>query len=389
VNIAIRTVAFGVLCLASVQAHAQQTVTVDWDTHTVTSAPISVSGTTAVTVEVDNINDYLYSYNGMIVVSGSQTPASLIPAAPPAPGPCTDASVEAKFASINEKRIDPMAGLASDATPASISLGAFLVEYKKARAFMDLLTDQALSGCSQTNLDFTTFWKSNSAAFLKQDSSPHKLLFTASLEPLTNYQIKVSEKYNGVLTALTCDPTSKSTGGCAIEYDPTNDILSNSQGFLVTTLPAYSFARANVPGSTDSVLQVTTTKPARVAVAAVFNVRIPFPYLERRSANYRTALTFGPAYQLDAPDQTANRLGFFFGLSLLMYKHFVLTPGVHLAQYSQYPAGFTHDGQDIPASFTGPLTSTSKNTLKFGVLLSFKDWSIVKTTSQGNVTAPK
>jgi hypothetical protein len=81
----------------------QQTVRIDWDTHTITSPPITVNGTTSVAVEIDNINDYLYTYNGLVIALGNQQPAFGpgfgAPAAPPA-GPCTNGKVEENLSKI-------------------------------------------------------------------------------------------------------------------------------------------------------------------------------------------------------------------------------------------------------------------------------------------------
>jgi hypothetical protein len=176
--------------------------------------------------------------------------------------------------------MDPFNGGAGGGVPATISLAKFQAEYLGNRAFMDRLEAADIAGCSAAYLKLVKYWQLNAANWAKLDGSQHRLLFSTSLEPLTNYQVVVTEKYNGASTSLTCAAGQKATGSCAVEFDPTNDILSNSQGFLATTLPGYTYARATVPGSTDSVLQVDSTKPARVAVAAVFNVRIPIPYLE-------------------------------------------------------------------------------------------------------------
>lgn len=121
-----------------------QTVTVDWNTRSITSPPISVNERTTVTVQVNNINDYLYSYNATVVAAGSEQPAIYIAAVA---GPCADATVQAKFAAIDMKTLNP---LLAGGRPASTTLQAFQSEYYKDKAFMDSLTDAQMAGCSDS-----------------------------------------------------------------------------------------------------------------------------------------------------------------------------------------------------------------------------------------------
>lgn len=371
----------GIVCQA-VKAQ-QATIIIDWNTHQlVNPTPINIDSRAAVNVEVDSVNDYLYSYNGYIATTGVQTPPVHLLAA----GPCTNGSVESKLNSINIAALNP---LSAGGTPKSISLQVFETEYHQDKDFISTLKATDLTGCGDANVSKGTYLIANALAWAKLDGTAHKYQFQGTLEPLTNYQVTISEKYNGALTDVKCSATQPSGGTCAIQYNPSTDILTNSQGFLMTTLPGYSYARATVPNSTDAQLQVTSTGPVRVAAAALFNVQVPWPWLEKESYNYRLAFSFGPAYELDSNDQAGNRLGFFGGLSLVMYKRFVITPGVHIAQYSGFPSGFSKNGQDIPSSFTGSLNPTTKNTVKFGITLSFKDWNIVSSSSSGQVVAPK
>jgi hypothetical protein len=80
----------------------------------------------------------------------------------------------------------------------------------------------------------------------------------------------------------------------------------------------------------------------------------------------------------------------FAGLSFHLWKYMYLTGGVHIGDFADFPAGFTHAGQDIPASFTGNLTPTTRTTARFAFAITFKGFSIPtgNKQSQGTLKTP-
>jgi hypothetical protein len=48
----------------------------------------------------------------------------------------------------------------------------------------------------------------------------------------------------------------------------------------------------------------------------------------------------------------------------------------HIGQFADFPAGFNHNGQDIPASFTGALTPQTRTTARFAIAITFKGLNI-------------
>ena len=61
-----------------------------------------------------------------------------------------------------------------------------------------------------------------------------------------------------------------------------------------------------------------------------------------------------------------------------------LTPGFHVGQFADFPAGFTHSGQDIPPSFTGPLTPQTRTTARFAIGITFKGFNIPTGSSKSS-----
>lgn len=378
----IRAVVVSIVVCFGFNGFGQQTIVMDWATHSlVNPTPIEINNVTTVTVEVDNINDYLYSYNGYLTPTGAQVPK--LPNRGLAEVEC---KVQVAIDGMKMSLLNPLPS--GSGTPKAIPLQDFENEYLRDKNTIDALTTASSAGCPDAIKKSVDYLLANRQKWSAKYGTKHKYSFQATLEPLTNYQITITETYNGTPTDLKCDPKQATTGTCVIQYNPTNDILSNSQGFLITTLPGYSYARATVPNSTDAVLQVTKSGAARVAAVALFNVRLPWGADWLSHHNFAYGFSLGPVYQLDSSDQAGSRLGFFGGLSTILYKHVVVTPGVHIAQYSRYPTGFTHNGQDIPSTFTQDLTPITKNTVKFGLSITFKDWSIISSKSAGKVTAP-
>jgi glutamyl endopeptidase len=94
-------------------------------------------------------------------------------------------------------------------------------------------------------------------------------------------------------------------------------------------------------------------------------------------------LSVGPVYTLgNAPG--VSKLGLFVGGSVHLYRSFFLTPGVHIGEFADFPAGF-HQGSVIPSGF-GSLTPVTRNTAHFAMGITFKTASF-KKSSQSNGSA--
>lgn len=109
------------------------------------------------------------------------------------------------------------------------------------------------------------------------------------------------------------------------------------------------------------------------------------PALRRRTA---TVWQFQWVQSTSLNGTDVSRAGLFGGLSLSLWKYLYLTGGAHIGQYAGFPPGFTSAGQQIPASFTGQLTPTSRTTAKFAFGITFRGFSIPTGSKQssGQVT---
>jgi hypothetical protein len=58
-----------------------------------------------------------------------------------------------------------------------------------------------------------------------------------------------------------------------------------------------------------------------------------------------------------------------------------ISPGVHIGEFADYPAGFVN-GQQIPANF-GALTPVKRWTARFGIAITIKGWDVSKILTGG------
>lgn len=218
--------------------------------------------------------------------------------------------------------------------------------------------------------------------------SPHTYTIDTSLEPLNSYTIHIREYYADETSQprLTSACTQNGAASeCTIDYEPKNDILTASGGYLISELQARSYNRANIPGSTDAVLQVGGTGRVSSVLAALVNVKLPcfwgsswgrfVPPCSPDDNEWGWALSAGPVLQLGGSGQ-ATKAGLFGGISLHFWKYVYVTPGIHVGDFADFPAGFTKPGQDIPSSFTSPLTAQTRTSARFGLAITFKGFSI-------------
>ncbi|MGA8761674.1 MAG: hypothetical protein WB562_02200, partial [Candidatus Sulfotelmatobacter sp.] len=238
--------------------------------------------------------------------------------------------------------------------------------------------DQAYQQCktfiTQYGTDPAVLWvkRVDAAQGTSSSGAPaHSVDFTVNLEPNQNYEFKLQEDWKG-----------KSTDGGTMSWScGENDIVNLSVGPLITTLPYRTYVQQQVPTATgtQNELVVNGSTPVNVLGAALINIYPPFP-----KPNWTGfAFSVGPVYTLgDAPG--VSKLGLFVGGSFHLYRSFFLTPGIHIGQFADYPAGF-HQGSVIPSGF-GSLTPVTRNTAHFAIGITFKTTSF-KKSSQNNGAA--
>jgi len=385
------------------QTHAQQIVTILWASKQPQNAPITVDQSTPVHIVVTGVNDALYSYEGYVTAVPTTPPNINFPVttsgAPAAPAGCDDATTTLKAITqdmkswqlnpwLDEKGKDLSAG-----TPNSVSLKTTREFYATHIATKFALVSQAQAH----NCTLDSQW--NTINLFTQDwaqrlTRPHTYELDTTLAPFNEYTIHLVEyaydEIHNLRMTNACTQNGSATE-CTIKYQPQTNLLSASGGFLFSQLQSRTYTRANVPGMSDSVLQVNGTGRVNSLLTALVNVKFPcfwpkqpkIPPCAPDPDTWGWMFSVGPALQLSGSDQT-TRVGLFAGVSLHFWKYMYLTPGVHVGQFADFPAGFTHNGQDIPPSFTGALTARPRTTVRFAIGVTFKGFNIPTGSSKSS-----
>ena len=384
-------------------AYGQQTIRISWPSKQLISQPITVNGTTSVTTVVTEVNDILYSYEGWVTsvpVAPPIPPAALV-AAPPAGDPCADPASKLGTIEADWKKwqLNPWVDTKGNGVtvPQSVALATTMSYYKE--SIEQPLAGFSFGGCTSgasynaVKSKFDTLSAKNAEWLTKMSSSHTFTLTNQSLAPFNNYTIHLKE-YGSDSThppTLTnaCTDSKNNPTDCQIQYQPRTDLISTSGGFLFSELGSRSYVRQSVPNGTDAVLGVNGGGRVSSLLTALLNVQIP--YLgDLREGKLGLALSLGPALQLNSGSSGVSKVGMFTGLSLHFWKYVYLTGGAHIGDFADFPAGFTHAGQDIPSSFTGNLTPTTRTTARFAFGVTFRGFTIPtgNQQSQGKLTTP-
>ena len=370
---------------------AQQQVQIDWRTHKPVSPPITVDTTTHIMVVVLAVNDMLYSYSERVEAT-ARPPADIAPAifgaTRTAVAPeCKDLDTALTQLDTDFGKSSLKPNASSQDLPESIPLAVTKTAWAAAKQNIAQL-DPKTGQCTDQDLltrkiYYTTTIQSNWDA---ADRKQHTFTFATTLEALTDYSFFILEQYNGTTTAacISKNDAGKNVGvECQVSYKPASTIITMSGGFLLTELMSPTYDRANVPGSTDAVLTVSNTGSFRAALATLVNVKLPFC----ASEEWGCAVTAGPVFQLGSTSG-ASSIGVLVGVSFQLWRYLYITNGFHIGEYPDFPAGFSHAGQPIPAAFTGKLTPINRTTARFAIGLTLKGWTLAKanSTSQGTPT---
>jgi DNA-binding transcriptional MerR regulator len=188
---------------------------------------------------------------------------------------------------------------------------------------------------------------------------------------------------------LGADTTSISPANPVVfNYPAFYSQLSVSAGFLLTTLQARSYSSATAPDPSDatktqSVLKIDGSSHLRPAMVALLHYHLPVHWLD--GINQGVALSGGPVIEVANGKADTSKFGFFGGGTVHLWNRFFLTPGVHVGEFADFPQGFTHAGQIIPAN-TGTPTPTKRYTARFAFAITYKVKDLTSgsdTTQQG------
>lgn len=161
-------------------------------------------------------------------------------------------------------------------------------------------------------------------------------------------------------------------GSKTFHFDPSFGILSSSAGFLLTRLQTRSYASATAPDPSDmtktqNVLRVDYGAGIRPALVALLTGNVP----QVNSRNFGLGISAGPVFDITNGKADTSRFGIFGGLSFRFTPWVFLTPGVHFGEFADFPQGFSHSGQVIPAN-TGTPTPVKRYTARFAFGITFK-----------------
>jgi hypothetical protein len=122
----------------------------------------------------------------------------------------------------------------------------------------------------------------------------------------------------------------------------------------------------------------------RPALVALLTGNIP----HLNTKNYGLGVSGGLVFDVSNGKADTSRFGFFGGPSVRLTPWIYLTPGVHFGEFADFPQGFTHPGQVIPAN-TGTPTPTKRYTGRFAFSITFKIKDLGATTPSTTQAKPQ
>jgi hypothetical protein len=381
-----------------------QDVIVDWSTQSLTSSPTKVYKTMVVNVRLNNANNLLYDYKiditatprsqddfGKIADLLTKSPAAAAAAvAAAAPTSCQTAIQNAKQAlttvnnviTAKNTPINPDEGsgkFSSVKVDKTIAYWKSTVQpqddaAKQAIANLNVELSKPASTCSPADIQGATDLTKTYGAFRafaddfesRLDKS-HDIMVPVTLSPENDYKIVVTELYEGKATE---------GGTQSFTFSPASDILTLSAGALLTTIQNRTYTSGTLPGQTGNFLVVGGQSPIRPILVAQLNYRLP--WLSRDEIGL--AVSSGAAIQFTSGSSGVSNAGFFGGLSVHLWNRFYLTPGIHVGEFADFPAGFTGPNQPIPTGF-GQLTPNKRWTARFAFGITYKAIDFSKFTS--------
>jgi len=379
----IPTPAFITNAAAAVDPPAATTVlaNVDWETRTA-GCPAKVTTSTTGIIRVTHINDLFVDFDSgdkfEYQLRAVGTPVSAVPTENPfAPQSGTPSKTFSSPADIvaalkrirayvqgNENLSRKSAG------GKSISLRA---SFNAAKANDDIQAILILYSQNPQNPIFTAPEVAGHPVFqwMKLIDGSHSYDFTVVLEPDQNYEFTLTEKWKSERTA---EGTKKWDCG-------EHDLFTLSLGPIISTLPmrTYNHQKALVPpgsSTTADILVVENTRNVSLLGGALLNYH--FPHISGLPRTMGFALSAGPVYTFGGTPNV-SALGLFVGPSIHLNRSVFITPGLHIGQFADFPAGFA-PGTVIPNQF-GDLNPVKRNTAHFAIGITYRTNSFKKTST--------
>lgn len=398
-----------------VSSLSAQNVVVDWVAKSLVSSPSKINKKTTIEIEVQNVNDVLYTYS--IQISGTPRADNDFAAIASAFGaqkgategadPCPPLATTVQSSSANlgsavtafYKLPETQSKTCSQKAPCSINLkdtrSAWTagVEPKVTAATTALTALQQLPICQKTYVSPITDLQSalskvnDTQAYLFSDN--HSISTETTLEPDIDYAVAVKELY---ISSGSSVGTQTNASTLSVTFSPATDRLTLSAGALFSEIQnrAYtSQAAPNLTGTgTQNVLAVSGISTFSPLALALLNYELPsFGKVSFGNDDIGLAVSTGPALRLGSKSNTSS-FGYFMGLGVHLYHRFYISPGVNIGEFADYPPGFTAPNQPVPSGL-GTLTPTNRYTARFsfGITYKTKDFSSLGLTT-GTQTSP-
>ena len=365
-----------------------QEIILDWKTRTVLSSPPEISKGATVKVTVRNVNSILYDYKVDVQLQ-TETPnddlaqlVNLLPtAAPPAAAPVdlknpTCAETAGLAVPLLKRigdvlRTNPSLNPESGGQYKSIPLADSYDAWKKQvephltvlRAYVTTLSETRCTSDPAAVSFFRDFYnpvKNKLDDLQKRVDSDHTAQGQATADKsgdTVGADVIVTETFNQV------HQTNQ-----WIKSFKFSSVLTLSGGVLLSSLENRSYVRQQVPSAsgTTNALGVENGGKPTVYLMGLLNYRIP--YLDSGKAGF--AVSTGPVLRLGSTKSDVSSFGYFAGISGHLWRRFYVTPGVHIGEFADFPAGLTV-GQPVPSS-VAEITPVKRWTVRFAIGISYK-----------------
>lgn len=167
-----------------------------------------------------------------------------------------------------------------------------------------------------------------------------------------------------------------------------DDTLSLSVGTLFTEVPYRTYTAQNVPGASgvQNLLVVSENGRWTPQGVGLLNYKL---YNADQGLQLGFSASSGPVFKFGGTPGVSN-FGWFAGVSVSIWHRLFLTPGIHIGEFADYPAGFGNNTV-VPANFGTP-TPEKRWTGRFGFSITYRSNSLVKSsagTTPATTTTPQ
>lgn len=349
------------------------------------------------TLRVSGVNDFLYSYEINVVEITTPTPTNL-PSGGVVGCPATYTQVKALAddataaiaayqklfpdAAVNPKSLlQTENDWKSNVKPSYDKLEG---EVAPAEAEVGGIADPGTKRFCESTVKNAedTYNKILKPADVKLNQGNHTAEATFQVKNCKSEILTVVEKYKGT-------PTGQSI---TVRLDAECDQFTVGGGVLLSEIQARTYTSVALPNQSGQFLSVSGTGKFHPTLIGLTTFNFPFEPLGHKwssaMGDARLGISVGPVVQGTKSDVSA--FGLFAGGTVSFLRRLYISPGVHIGEFADYPAGFTN-GQQIPANF-GTLTPVKRWTTRFGIAITIKGWDVSRLITGGQdqpAPAPK